>query len=426
MMNVLGWVMCGLYEANCCGDDEACWCCNDDPMDCDCRNPRPPVARLRPRGAAPRAQRRGNHAAMPDLFLGTANMADYCHDWCCRPVGAKAKLPATPAPMVVSPVRPGSTRGARRQPPTPGRGHPSGGGGVPQQTQPPTPGYGRGSPSATPRNPNPATVTSPLGFRPGTPSRSVPQTRAVVAPTIRAAFPTAAVPPPDAAAGDFAYFSYCGAMTAAEEEEWVSKRDKPWQAPRACEGLSVRSLVSALYGWVAFAKTALGWWNEEALDCLVGRKIERLRLGAMMSDGHVGALLSAVMTTRAAYLRMFPYCAPAALFVHQMASTPVCFLFFPMYKPSPLFDKLQKDIYRRSGVERQTQVRLLARLEMRCVWGGLISLSQTFFSFLNPRTPPVLTPHTTHHTPHTTHHTPHTTHTCAGAGAQRRRRRGAS
>ena len=47
------------------------------------------------------------------------------------------------------------------------------------------------------------------------------------------------------------------------------------------------------------------------------------------------------MTTRAAYVRLFPYCAPAALFIHQMASTPVCFLFFPLYKPSPLFDKIQ-------------------------------------------------------------------------------------
>ena len=57
------------------------------------------------------------------------------------------------------------------------------------------------------------------------------------------------------------------------------------------------------------------------------------------------------MTTRAAYVRLFPYCAPAALFIHQMASTPVCFLFFPLYKPSPLFDKIQADIYLRSGLE---------------------------------------------------------------------------
>jgi len=59
----------------------------------------------------------------------------------------------------------------------------------------------------------------------------------------------------------------------APQEEWISKRAVPWREPRICEGLSVRSLSAVLFGWVAFAKTALGWWNEEALDCLVGRKV---------------------------------------------------------------------------------------------------------------------------------------------------------
>ena len=103
---------------------------------------------------------------------------------------------------------------------------------------------------------------------------------------------TGAIPPVDSASGDFAYFGYCGGITPLEEEEWVSKRDKPWQAPRICEGLSVRTLTGVIFAWGAFAKTALGWWNEETLDCLVNRKIERLRLGALMTDGQIGALLS--------------------------------------------------------------------------------------------------------------------------------------
>ena len=96
---------------------------------------------------------------------------------------------------------------------------------------------------------------------------------------------------------------------------------------------------------------ALGWWGEETLDCLVERKLRKMRLDPLLDDGYAGDILSAVMKPRAAYLRLFPFCAPAALLVYQMASTPPCFLVYPRHTPSPLFDKLSTAIlHRKDGV----------------------------------------------------------------------------
>ena len=76
-----------------------------------------------------------------------------------------------------------------------------------------------------------------------------------------------------------------------------------------------------------------------------------MRLDPLLDDGYAGGILSAIMTPRAAYLRLFPYCSPAALMVYQMASTPTCFLLYPRHTPSPLFDKLQLAIlHRKDGV----------------------------------------------------------------------------
>ena len=83
------------------------------------------------------------------------------------------------------------------------------------------------------------------------------------------------------------------------------------------------------YRWGSFGKAALGWWSEELLACLVERRVRRLRLDPLLLDGYAGDILAAVLRPRAAYVRLFPYCAPAALFVHQMASAPACFLFYP-------------------------------------------------------------------------------------------------
>ena len=106
-----------------------------------------------------------------------------------------------------------------------------------------------------------------------------------------------------------------------------------------------------LYNWSAFGKAALGWWGEDSLDCLVERKLRKMRLDPLLDDGYAGDILSAIMKPRAAYLRLFPYCSPAALMVYQMASTPPCFLLYPRHTPSPLFDKLQLAIlHRKDGV----------------------------------------------------------------------------
>ena len=76
-----------------------------------------------------------------------------------------------------------------------------------------------------------------------------------------------------------------------------------------------------------------------------------MRLDPLLDDGYAGDILSAVMKPRAAYLRLFPYCSPAALMVYQMASTPTCFLLYARHTPSPLFDKLQLAIlHRKDGV----------------------------------------------------------------------------
>jgi len=75
--------------------------------------------------------------------------------------------------------------------------------------------------------------------------------------------------------------------------------------------------------------------------------VRRLRLDPLLLDGYAGDILAAVLRPRAAYVRLFPYCAPVALFVHQMASAPACFLLYPRYTPSPLFDKVQAAIVHR-------------------------------------------------------------------------------
>ena len=117
--------------------------------------------------------------------------------------------------------------------------------------------------------------------------------------------------------------------------------------PRAFSEL----FFEVLFDWLSFGKAALGWWGEDTLDCLVERKIRKMRLNPLLEDGYAGEVLAAVMKPRAAYLRVFPYCAPAALLVQQMASTPVCFLLYPFEKPSPVYDKLQAAIvYKKDGV----------------------------------------------------------------------------
>ena len=107
------------------------------------------------------------------------------------------------------------------------------------------------------------------------------------------------------------YFEYWLAQNAAEKKALLSLQSRPEEFKE--------NFFEVLYNWISFGKAALGWWGEETLDCLVERKLRKMRLDPLLDDGYAGDILSAVMKPRAAYLRLFPFCAPAALMVYQVA-----------------------------------------------------------------------------------------------------------
>ena len=266
MMNILGWVMCGLWEATCCGDDQPCAGCNDDPWEAHPPSTSPNT---------PTTRRRSNPVPRPDLFVNGPGINDYCFDWCCRPVGSRPRLPMTPFPLPPSPgtVRPLTPLSPGYGPgpgPGPGlrydQGIGSGPSGYPTAASPRSGRWTESLPLGASRsvmnangngNPQSPTTSPPRGrvsTNPNNPSQynefgqsqsqyqpqyqpqsqaqaqylaqyqtqyqtprgsrtlraplalAFPSSTALTAPQVTSWLATANVPPPDAAAGDFAYF----------------------------------------------------------------------------------------------------------------------------------------------------------------------------------------------------------------------------